>query len=70
MMTTMRTLDRRRTCKMRLCMQEGDVSLNVELLAFLNKNDYKGFKNKLVLLTDLEENDDLDIMTKLMDPPL
>jgi hypothetical protein len=49
------------------CLRGVNVTSNVELIAFLKKNDYTGFKKKLNLPTDLEDNDDLEIMTKLMD---
>jgi hypothetical protein len=42
------------------------VPSNIELLALLKKNNYIGFKKKLDLPTDLEDNDDLDVMVKLM----
>jgi hypothetical protein len=48
-------------------LQEVTLSSNVDLIALLNKKDYKGFKEKLNLPMDLEDTDDLHVMVKHMD---
>ena len=45
-------------------LQEVTLSSNVDLIALLNKKDYKGFKEKLNLPMDLEDTDDLHVMVK------